>query len=231
MSWRTLSEFYTSKEWRGLREQLIHERASKADGILYDEYSGKPLLKKYDIIAHHIKEITIGNVNDASISLNPENIMLVSMRSHNEIHKRFGYLQGRKVYLVYGAPCSGKSSYVQSVKGNSDLIIDIDLIWQAITGRKYFKPDALKVCAFNVYGSLLDMAKTRMGKWERAYIITGGAQKGKRDRQLHDLGAEPIFIEATKQECKERLYKDEERANVRREWESYIDAWFGEYQE
>ena len=230
--WRTLAEFYTSKEWRGLREQLIHERTSKVDGILYDEYSGKPLLKKYDIIAHHIKEITIGNVNDVSISLNPENIMLVSMRSHNEIHKRFGYSQGRKVYLVYGAPCSGKSSYVQSVKGNSDLIIDIDLIWQAVTGgQKYFKPDALKLCVFQIHSQMLDMAKTRLGRWERAFIITGGAHKGQRERQLAELGAEPIFIDTDKEECKRRLFSDNDRADVKEQWERYIDEWFTIYQE
>ena len=101
--YRTLAEFYTSREWRAFREQLIHERTNKADGILYDEHSGEPLIKRYDIIAHHKIELTIYNVNDYSISLNPDNIMLVSMKSHNEIHARFGYMQGKKVYYVYGA--------------------------------------------------------------------------------------------------------------------------------
>lgn len=229
---RTLAEFYTSKEWRAFRQQLIHERTNKADGILYDEYSGKPLLKKFDIIAHHKQQLTLQNVNDFSISLNPENIMLVSMASHNEIHKRFGYAQGRKVYLVYGAPCSGKSSWVNSVKGNSDLIIDIDLVWQAITGgRKYFKPDALKACAFQIHASLLDMAKTRQGKWERAYIITGGAHKGQRERQLQELGAEPIFIDTDKETCLQRLQSDTERAEIRDQWAEYIADWFKAYQE
>ena len=163
MMWRSLSDFYTSKEWRMFREALIQERTNKDDGILYDEYNGKPLLKKYDIIAHHKQELTVQNVNDVSISLNPDNIMLISMKSHNELHNRFGYKQGRKVYYVYGAPCSGKSSYVDSVKGNSDLIVDIDLIWQAITGgRKYFKPNALKACAFQLHNDLLDIVKTTM---------------------------------------------------------------------
>ena len=74
---------------------LIHQR-TKPDGVLYDELNGQPLIKAYDIIAHHKQQLTVQNVNDYSISLNPDNIMLVSMRSHNEIHKRFGYAQGRK---------------------------------------------------------------------------------------------------------------------------------------
>lgn len=229
--WRTLADFYTSKEWRQLRAQLIHER-TKADGILYDEHSGEPLLKSYDIIGHHKRELTLQNVNDYSISLNPENIMLVSHRSHNEIHARFGYLQGRKVYLVYGAPCSGKRSYVERVRGNSDLVVDIDRIWQAITGgAMYEKPDALKACAFQLYNTLLDMVKTRQGKWARAYVITGGAHKGQRERTIKDLGAEPIFIDTDQETCLQRLHSDTERAAVADKWAEYIAEWFKIYQE
>lgn len=227
--WRSLSEFYTSKEWRALRLRLIHER-TKADGILYDEFSGKPLLKSYDIIAHHKIELTLQNVNDYSISLNPDNIMLVSMQSHNEIHNRFGYASGRKVYYIYGAPCSGKSSYVQNIAGNSDLIVDIDRIWYAITGKKYHKPNALKVCAFQLYNESLDMVKTRQGNWQRAYVITGGAHKGQRERQLAELGAEPIFIDTPKEICFERLYADQERIEVADDWKKYIENWFETYQ-
>ena len=211
-----------------MRAQLINERTG-ADGILRCEYSGKPLLKPFDIIAHHKQELTLQNVNDYNISLNPENIMLVSMQAHNEIHARFGYAQGRKVYYIYGAPCSGKSSWVDNVKGNSDLIIDIDLVWQAITGRKYHKPDALKVCAFQLYNSLLDMAKTRQGKWQRAYVITGGAHKGQRERQIAELGAEPIFINTNQETCLQRLSNDTDRDKD--QWAQYIADWFKLYQE
>lgn len=226
--YRTLAEFYTSKEWKLFREQLIHERTNQADGILYDEHSGEPIFKRYDIIAHHKTELTIYNVNDYSISLNPENIMLVSMKSHNEIHARFGYMQGKKVYYVYGAPCSGKNSYVESVKGNSDLIVDIDGIWQALTGRRYYKPDALKTNVFNLYAELVDMVKTRQGKWQRAYIITGGANKGQRERQIKELGAEPIFINTTEEECRQHLAGDIEKDQE--QWSRYISDWFKVYQ-
>ena len=229
---RSLSDFYTSKEWRALRAQLISDRTNKDDGTLYDEYNGKPLVKSFDIIAHHKIQLTLQNVNDYSISLNPDNIMLVSHQSHNEIHNRFGYSGGRKVYLVYGAPCSGKTTYVETVKGNSDLVVDIDLIWQAITGgRKYFKPQALKANAFDLYASLLDEVKTRQGHWERAYIITGGARKGDRERLIASTGAEPLFIDTDETTCLIRLQQDPDRADVRDEWTEYITKWFETYQE
>lgn len=228
---KTLAEFYNSEIWRKFRAQLISERTNKADGILYDEHSGESIIKRYDIIAHHKTELTLQNVNDYSISLNPDNIMLVSMRSHNEIHARFGYQQGKKIYYVYGAPCSGKSSYVNKVKGNSDLIVDIDLIWQALTGQKYFKPDALKTCVFQVHAELYDMLKTRQGRWQRAYFITGGAHKGQRERQISELGAEPIFIDTSETECRAQLKGDKERAQVIDQWDDYISDWFKLYQE
>lgn len=173
----------------------------------------------------------MANVNDFSVSLNPENILLVSQQAHNEIHARFGYVTQRKVYLVYGAPCSGKTTFVNSIKGNSDLIVDMDNIWQCITGgERYQKPNALKANAFAVRDCLLDMVKTRAGKWERAFIITGGAVKSERERQIALYGAEPLFIDTDITECKKRLI---ERCNSLKidfnQWLGYIEQWFDDY--
>lgn len=43
--WTNLAQFYTSTEWRKFRQVVIAERINPRDGILYDEYSGKPILK------------------------------------------------------------------------------------------------------------------------------------------------------------------------------------------
>jgi shikimate kinase len=175
----------------------------------------------------------MANVNDYSISLNPENIQIVNQRSHNEIHARFGYCTQRKVYLVYGAPCSGKTSFVNRVKGNSDLVVDMDNIWQCITGgNRYDKPNALKTNAFMLRDTLYDSIKTRAGKWERAYVITGGAVKADRERLRDSLGAEAIFIEEDKETCLQRLASDNNRTiEQKRSWISYIEKWFTDYQE
>lgn len=224
----SLAQFYNSDIWRTFRLQLIDERTNKADGILYSEYSGKPLIKQYDIVAHHKKPLTMANVNDFEISLNPENIMLLSQAEHNEIHARFGYSAERKVYYVYGAPCSGKTSFVNSIKGNSDIVVDMDNIWQCITGgERYFKPNALKQNAFAVRDCLTDMIKTRAGRWERAYYIDGGALKSDRTRKIELLGAEPIYIDTDKQTCLMRLASDENRTQAQKdEWQKYIEQWF-----
>lgn len=227
----SLAQFYNSDEWRKFRLLLIAERTNKEDGILYCEHSGKPLINSYDIVLHHITPLTLQNVNDYSISLNPANIMIVSQRSHNEIHKRFGYCTERKVYLVYGSPCSGKTTFVNSIKGNSDLIIDMDNIWQCITGgARYEKPNALKTNAFIVRDALYDSVKTRAGKWERAFIIAGMPIKSDRERLINALGAEPIFIDTDKETCLKRLATDKTRTQAQRqEWEQYINKWFEDF--
>ena len=228
----SLAQFYNSDIWRTFRAQLIDERTSD-NGILYCEHSGKPLLKAYDIVAHHKIPLTMTNVNDFSISLNPDNIMIVSQTAHNEIHARFGYTAQRKVYYVYGAPCAGKTTFVNSIKGNSDLVVDMDNIWQCITGgQRYDKPNALKQNAFAVRDCLLDAVKTRSGKWEKAYVIEGGARKGDRERRIALLGAEAIFIDTDKETCLKRLASDESRTETQKEqWNKYINTWFEDFTE
>lgn len=229
----SLPQFYNSQEWRKFRQMLINDRTDKKDGVLYDEHDGNPLIKSYDIVLHHKKPLTMQNVNDYSVSLNPENIMIVSQKSHNEIHARFGYCTERKVFFVYGAPCSGKTTFVNGIKGNSDIVVDMDNIWQCITGgERYEKPPALKQNAFAVRDFLIDMIRTRAGRWENAYIIEGGALRSDRERKATTLGAQLLFIDESKETCLTRLQRDTERTEAqKKEWSKYIDRWFIDYTE
>ena len=233
--WESLAAFYNSIEWKAARADLIERRRNKTDGILYCEHSGVPLINSYDIVAHHKIPLTMQNVNDYAISLNPENLMIVSQRAHNEIHSRFGYTAERKVYYVYGAPCSGKTTFVNSIKGNSDIVCDIDNIWQCITGgARYEKPNALRQNMFEIQRCILDMIKNRfprVGGWERAFVIDGGAARTPRENRIAMLGAEPIFIDTGKETCLQRLSNDNSRTAAQKsEWEKYINKWFNEYQ-
>lgn len=231
----SLAEFYNSSEWKAARADVIARR-TKDDGLVYCEHSGQPIVNSFDIIAHHKTPLTMQNVNDFAVSLNPENIMLVTHKAHNEIHARFGYVTERKVYYVYGAPCSGKTSYVNSVKGNSDIVCDVDNIWQCITGgARYEKPNALKFNMFEVRSCILEMIRNRFprsGGWERAYIIEGGAARTPRENRIKELGAEPIFIDTDKETCLQRLANDTTRTPAQKtEWAQYIEKWFNEFQQ
>lgn len=107
---------------------------------------------------HHKVELTLGNIDDVNVTLNPDNIEVLCHDCHNAAHKRFGYAVGAKhVYLVYGSPCAGKTTYVNSVATRNDLIVDLDKIHRAICiCGLYDKPDATKRVAFNVRDYLLE---------------------------------------------------------------------------
>lgn len=216
--------FYRSKEWRKLLDNLKNERLND-DGQVICEYCGRPIVRAYDIIGHHKIELTEENVNDYEISLNPKNIQLVHHSCHNLIHNKLGYAN-REVFLVYGAPLSGKSSYVKSSMSAGDLIIDIDSIWQCVSNlSRYEKPGKLKSVVFKVRDCLLDAVKYRLGKWHNAYVIGGYPLQGERERLIMELGAREIFIECTKEECLRRL-KESDDGRDYKEWRGYIEEWF-----
>ena len=224
----TLDNFYKSKEWLWFRSLLIDERRAD-DGILYCQHCGKPITEKYDIIAHHIKELTLLNVNDRSISLNPDNILLVHARCHNEIHARFGHEAARKVFIVYGPPLGGKTSYVKSIARPTDLIVDVDSIWQMVTcNERYIKPDRLCDNVFGIRDALYQQIEDRLGKWTTAYVIAGLSNTRDREDLEARLAAELIFIDTPEEVCMERLRTCED-ARDKKKWAGFIRDWFEEY--
>ena len=228
----TTAEFYRSKAWEKLIATLKLERLD-ADGNIICAYCGRPIVRKYDCIAHHRIELTDDNVNDPTISLNPDNIDLIHFKCHNQIHQRFGGFCQR-VYLVYGSPCSGKTSWVDEVANGDDLILDVDRIWDAVCndGRyrkvngKSGRPHRLKANVFGIRDTLIEQIRIRKGMWRNAYIIGGYPLRTDRDRICDMLNATPVYISATIDECLERA--DRERP---KEWKEYIRNWFDDYVE
>lgn len=219
--------FYRSKEWTELLTQLKQERLDE-DGQIICEYCGKPIVRAYDIIGHHKKELNESNVLDYSISLAPENIALVHHACHNRIHNKLGYSE-RQVFLVYGAPLSGKTTYVRDNANAGDLIIDMDSIWECISGLpRYEKPPRLKTIVFKVRDTLIESVKYRYGKWNNCYIIGGYPLQPERERLAKELGAREIFIEAKKEDCLSRLESCEDGRD-KAEWAAYIEEWFARY--
>ena len=223
-----MSSFYQSDKWRNLVERLRIERVNE-NGEVICEYCGLPITKKYDIIGHHIIPLTAENEKDAMIALNPENIQLIHFACHNKIHKRAeghkyeGYTQ--KVYIVYGSPCAGKTTFVNKAANDDDLILDIDRLWKAICNCSE-KPNRLKQNVFGIRDCMIDQIRTRTGQWRNAYIIGGYPLRTDRDRLAELLRAELIFIDTPKNECMKRAEKERNF-----EWKEYIERWFDSYTE
>lgn len=219
-----LFSFYRSKEWARLLQQLKVERADD-DGQIICEYCHRPIVKAYDMIGHHKTELTEENVNDYDISLNPENVAFVHHRCHNFIHNKLGY-SVRKVYLIYGAPLAGKHDWIEQNKNEGDLIIDIDDIWECVSGcQRYIKPNRLKSIVFKIRDVLIDSVKYRLGRWNNAYIVGGYPLQSERERLCKELGAQEIFIQISKDECLARLDALETLAD-KTQLKKWIDDWF-----
>lgn len=221
------SEFYRSQEWQDFRKMLMMERINECGDLICGE-CGKPIVKAYDCIAHHIKEITFENLNDCSITLNPSNIEFLHARCHNLRHSRFGFCNVRRVFLVYGSPLSGKSTYVRERAGIHDLIIDTDKIYACISNNPlYIKSNRLFDCKEAVESALLDCVKHKRGKWINAFIVGSipYAFKAQRERFCAEYGAEEIYIDCTRDEALERLEMVQDGRDVA-EWKKYINTFF-----
>ena len=212
---------YQSKAWADLRQTLIAERGMRC------EECGRIILRSSEIVADHIKELTPDNVTDPAVALNQENIKLICEDCHNRKHVRFGYVN-KEVFIIYGAPCSGKTTIVNQLRQRGYVIVDMDRLYSAISGCSLFdKPDNLRQVIFRTRDALLDIIRTRYGRWYNAYIVGGYPHKAAREELARRLNAKLIYCEATKEEC---LARAELRGTFAKEYKKYILKWFDEYQ-
>ena len=71
--------FYASKKWKEIRAFVLQR----------DFYMCRVCSRPNANIVHHIEEITPSNIRDASITLNPDNLVTVCAECHDAIHERY----------------------------------------------------------------------------------------------------------------------------------------------
>ena len=222
-----LDNFYKSRTWLDFRLYLIYQRTTPKG--TYCEHCGNLIQDEAQVIAHHKRELTPENVRDTMISLNPDNILLVHHGCHNQIHNRYG-VNRHSVYIVYGAPLSGKNTYVRNNMMHGDIVVDMDMLYRAVTlNDLYNKPNSLLMNVRAVHATLIDNIRTRYGKWNNAWVIGSYADRYKREQLAHELGAVLVFCDASRDDCIRRLSVDVDRQYRRDEWCKYINEWFDRY--
>ncbi|MDF2948172.1 MAG: endonuclease [Sedimentibacter sp.] len=245
MNYSTIKQFFRGLEWQLFRQQIIFDRmvtVVNPDGSISKhivcEYCKKNIVVSRHIQIHHTPiELTDDNVNDVTISLNPDNVKIACLHCHNKEHDRFSgpatkrHVKNKGVYIVYGPPMCGKTTYVKENMQPGDIVVDMDRLYQAVSLQPlYDKPDNLKYIIFGLRNTLLDNIKTRYGNWNSAWIIGGYADKYARDKLASDLGAELVYIEADKEDCLYRLnYCNDYRQEHKDEWTEYINNWFDNF--
>lgn len=172
----SLSSFYHSKTWEKFRSSYLAERLLK-DGDLIDDETGEVIADQAKAILHHKTPLTLQNVNDPEISLNPENIELVSLETHNKIHEKFKRYK-REIFITRDDETAEKKE--------ADLIVSFERIKSALGGNDFITSNA-----WAVYFSLIDGVKTRLGKWRRAVVVCK-MRDMEFERLKKTLGAEEI---------------------------------------
>lgn len=79
--------FYEGKAWRRCREDFIAKRINIDGGMC------QRCKKELGYIVHHKIELTADNINDATVSLNHNNLMFLCTECHNKTH---GWYQNKR---------------------------------------------------------------------------------------------------------------------------------------
>lgn len=128
------------------------------------------------------------------------------------------------VYVVYGSPCSGKSTYIRTHIKRGDLICDVDYLYSAISGQNPHDAELYThEIACELHETLLDIIRDRKGGWHDAYVVSL-ANTSEKLRQIKERvnADECIFIDTPYEECMKRA-KERPPYFV---W--LIDEWFME---
>jgi len=139
----------------------------------------------------------------------------------------FGSTQGikPKVFVVHGAPASGKTSYVMQNKGDNDVVFDFNKVMSALSGLPPHQKNKNLITYCTDIRSLIIEKALRQPSVDKTWIITtqvGDDMKG----QLSDIPVEYIHIDTPKEECLKRIEEDPERQPVADELREVVERYF-----
>lgn len=126
------------------------------------------------------------------------------------------------VYLVYGSPCSGKSTYINEHLKRGDLICDVDYIYSAITMQNPHDAELYThEIACQLANALVDIIRDRKGNWKNAYVVSIANTAEKLQEAKERVNAdECVFIDTPYETCMDRA---KERPFY---FQFLIDEWF-----
>ena len=110
------------------------------------------------------------------------------------------------VYLIYGSPCSGKSTYVRKHFKDGDIVCDVDRLYSAISYNDEHNTElyAQEMSSY-LYNEMIDLISNRKGHWKNAYVISIANTEEKVEQLVKTIGADKtIYIDTPFEVCIER---------------------------
>lgn len=216
--------FYHSKEWERVRQAAL----LRDNGMCQAEGCNRPAEE-----VHHIVPLTLYNIHDPDITLNLDRLVSLCRDCHFREHRKMiaqkferrervldkdgywfdedGMMRQMEVYLVWGAPASGKTTYVQEHRESSDLVIDLDKIRWALGGGR----NLLELCLSvrdHLYQLIADRDQTV--DCRHVWVIATLPRKKERRELVERLRAKEIHMDAGLEECKARAFADSRSGNT-----------------
>ena len=121
---KTTKSIYHSKEWTAVRNAYISQHPICEDCLTRDQYTTATEV-------HHIKPLS-----DGGDPYDTHNLRSLCHACHMQVHGFKDNTQRPRetiINVVYGAPCSGKTTFVNERFKYGDLIFDFDVILSAMS--------------------------------------------------------------------------------------------------
>ena len=110
------------------------------------------------------------------------------------------------VYIIYGSPCSGKSTYIKQHLKDGDIVCDADRLYSALCFNEEHQTElyAQEVAA-KLYEALVEIIRERKGHWNNAYVVSLANTTDKLNKAMEEVNAdEAIYIDTPIDVCMER---------------------------
>lgn len=110
------------------------------------------------------------------------------------------------VYLVYGSPCSGKTTYIKEHLKSGDIVCDVDRLYSAISFNEEHQTELYaQEVASELYKEMLNIIRDRKGNWKNAYVVSLANTDERLKAEMKRINAdEAIFIDTPYEVCMER---------------------------
>lgn len=134
----------------------------------------------------------------------------------------------KRVFVVNGSPGSGKTTFVKSKIRQGDIALDFDKLTAALALDDALYGDRrpqLDV-ALAAREAIIHEIECRRGDWKNAYVITASSSSEKVRQLCERLNAELITMNATAEECKERIRNDSRRTGFTDKYLALVDEWY-----
>jgi HK97 family phage prohead protease len=132
----------------------------------------------------------------------------------------YGSSHGMKpnVYVVHGAPGSGKQDYVAKHKGENDVVFDFYKVMSALSGGG--RNEKLVSYCLDIRNLILKKALSGSNDCKTWIITTNVSDEMK--RQLSDIPTKYVHVESTKDECLRRIEGEPDAEELRKVIEEYF---------